>query len=208
MSACIKSDLSNINTQGIAITPEYAFSVALYTIDFSEYLPDGFEQSPVADTAGYAIDSLLMYQNGFFENPFRLSYSLLQPFVMNQTPELDNIISAMFRFRLQNAIPAQIFVQAYFLDANQVALDSFFVEPLLIEGAEVNSEGIVTSASAMQTEDVFLDSLQIQKLYATTQFLIQTTVEIPKPTDFFIQYNSEQLLFLEMAAKIKLRISM
>jgi hypothetical protein len=206
--ACIKSDLSNINTNGIIITPEYAFPIAVDTIDFTRYLPGDILLNPISDTSGYNPDSLFIYQHNFFENPFRISYLLTQPFAIDASPELNRVISATFRFRMQNAIPAKISLQAYLLDDAGQILDSIFENVFEIEGAKTDTTGQVSEPSTFHQQEVKFDSTQVSALNRLAQIQIITTVEIPKPSSFFIHYEAWQYLFLEFGAKIKLKITL
>lgn len=205
-SGCMKSDLSQFDTTGIEITPEFAFPIAVYEVDFNQYLPDDILLNPIADTVGYWLDSLFMYENNFYENPFVVSYTLTENFSLSTMAQIDYIVEAMFRLHTQNQIAAGISVQLYLLDGGKQKLDSVFDTPLLIENAQTNNEGQVVEPYPDQIKDVTLRAEKLQLLEQTKYIAIYTQATIPGYGSVYINYSTSQLLRIELGAKVKVKL--
>lgn len=90
--------------------------------------------------------------------------------------EYDQVDYAEFKMVSSNGIPVNVGMQAYFADENNVVLDSMFAEQsVIMEGALVDSEGIVTDRVEKVTfstfeEDRFSNIRNAKKIFISVDF--------------------------------------
>jgi len=187
------------------LSPEYAVPIGSYEFKVSNYV-DGVDNFNPIDTSGYDYDSLLVYNDDLYSNPYTAYYSTTEPFTIGNDPNTLSLFkSAMFRINSVNKIPATINIQIYFLNAAKITLDSLFdITPLTIVAAKTNESGSVTNYGELWKHDTYLDSNKI-KLLNNVQFLkISSIIAFPEPIDVLIPFDSTQTIWLQLGAKFNI----
>ncbi|MCK9208382.1 MAG: hypothetical protein M0P66_14820 [Salinivirgaceae bacterium] len=206
-NSCVKEEISSIEAGVFTWTPDLAIPFGSPEIHMEEYVSQLSEFKPIADTAGQFIDSLMYYNQQFFKNPFVLTNTVSIDFnFSSQTETLDYFTSASFRVNAINRIPASVEIQVYFKTDFSVLFPLFEGGPLILEAAPVNSEGIVTGAYNPRKNDAEFDANKIHMLSQVTSIEIYTRLIIPKTQGIFIQYISDQDVWIQLGGRFKLNV--
>jgi len=210
LSSCIKDDITNIEAGKIVLSPEYAIPIGSYEFKVSNYV-DGVDNfNPIDDTSGFAYDSLLVYNEDFYSNPYKAYYSTTEAFTIGNDPNtLSFFKSAMFRINSVNKIPANITIQIYFLNEAQNTIDSLFEKsPLIISAAQTNESGSVINYGELWKHDTYLDSSKIKQLNIVKYLQISSIIEFPEPINLLIPFDSTQTIWLQLGTKFNISTSL
>jgi len=124
------------------------------------------------DHSNFVIDTSLFTLNLEFQLPLwgRAEYpTLIDTTELDMESEfenLDDLTYLKFRFDINNGMPTEVRIQAYFLDSLGIIKDSLFMNKqdwILIDGGVTNAEGKVISKTRKITEIVY-DRDRINKL--------------------------------------------
>ncbi len=204
--SCVKEEVSQIESGHFTWTPDLAIPFGSPEIPMDEYvrlLPD-FDS--IADITGYDSALLIYFNQHYYNNPITLTYSKTIDYnFSSQTDNLEYFTSASFRINAINRIPASISLQVYF-KAQSVVLDSLFRNPLVIESAKVNEEGVVVSAFETWKNDAEFDSDKIELLSQVTNIEIYTKLTLPITKTIFIHYFSSQDVWIQLGGRFKLKV--
>jgi hypothetical protein len=91
------------------------------------------------------------------------------------TKEMDYLKSATLMFSLENGFPAEVSVQFYISDSNNVIKDSILDHAVFIEGANVDNQGFVLSAKK-QNVNVTLNSSKYDALRAADKIIMKAVL--------------------------------
>jgi hypothetical protein len=65
---------------------------------------------------------------------------------------IDDLGRSKIKLKTINETPLDMHVQAYFVDANNVVLDSLFIDRAIVKGAPVDANGFTQSSSKVEME--------------------------------------------------------
>lgn len=109
---------------------------------------------PPATAKNFVLDTSRLTIGVHLELPFHGSFSELS---LSKRFDFDGIgIDDLGRSKIKlktvNEMPLDMRVQAYFVDANDLALDSLFIDRTIVKGAPVDANGFTQSASTVEME--------------------------------------------------------
>jgi hypothetical protein len=120
------------------------------------YLEYGFGAvlDPPGNTQNFVLDSSRVAIGVHLELPFHAKVSVLTVSKEYDFDGLgiDDIGECIVRVKTVNELPLDAAVQVYFLDGNDVVLDSLFANPSIIEGAQVDADGFTPDHVELITE--------------------------------------------------------
>jgi len=121
--------------------------------------------------------------------------------------EIDLIEWIVLRMNIDNGIPTTIGIQGYFMDSNNVILDSLF-KPYrnFINGAIVDATGTVISTSIEQY-DITMDRLKIEKIKTAKKLWIKAYVNTSKNAGSSVPVKITNLQHLKLKMGIHSKLS-
>ena len=118
----------------------------------------------------------------------------------------DDIESASFKLITENGLPIEAGVQVYFMDENNVVLDSLFDtgSMTLIPAAEVNAQGEVTTKSSSENIAEFTVD-RIAKIQNATQISIKGIVSTAEMGTVAVKFYTDYGMSFKLGAVAKLK---
>ncbi|MFK7773860.1 MAG: hypothetical protein AB8F94_17045 [Saprospiraceae bacterium] len=165
--------------------------------------------NPAADPSirGFVLDNSRFDVDVKMELPVWLSAS---DFAVEEVSEFDasffeDIESASFKLITENGLPIEAGVQVYFMDENNVVLDSLFNSGnmTLIPAAEVNTEGEVTAKSSSENIAEFTID-RIAKIKNATQISIKGMVSTAEMGTVAVKFYTDYGLTFKLGVVAKL----
>ena len=201
-----QSKITNINinktnsnlSEIISSSPtQLSYELGAVTNPLSDPTIKGF----VLDTSRFGVDVKM-------ELPVWLSAS---DFAVEEVSEFDasffdDIESAEFKLITENGLPIEAGVQVYFMDENNVILDSLFdaENMTLIPAAEVNTQGEVTSKSSSENIAEFSE-VRIIKIKNATQISIKGIISTAEMGTVSVKFYTDYGLSFKLGAIAKLK---
>jgi len=155
----------------------------------------------ILDTSRFAVDVEV-------ELPVWFSAS---DFVFEEVSEFDasffeDIESAEFKLIIENGLPIEAGVQVYFMDENNIVLDSLFDggNMTLIPAAEINTQGEVISKSSSENIAEFTID-RIAKIQHATQISIKGIVSTAEMGTVAVKFYTDYGLSFKLGAIAKLK---
>jgi len=208
-TSCIKEDITNIEGD-FAIKPEYAIPIGSPAVFLKEFVTLLNSLNPIDTSNVQDSTEVFYYEDAFYELPSNLQFlQLLEFSFITLEDKIDYFTNLMFRTNVVNAIPARVKMQAYFLDQEYNYLDSLYKQgALILKSANIDLHGKVTSPSEVWKYDVNLSKEEIKNLLGVHYIIIKTELYIEQPEFAFTKYYSEQDLWIQLGAKIKLDLNL
>lgn len=159
--------------------------------------------NPAGPATNFVTDTSTIRITGEAEIPMDgriLTYALSDTATAVEIPDTadiegwDTLNQVVFRFKTVNGFPIDARVQAYFIDVNDVVLDSVFVDnENFVESANIDGSGRVTSATTKFLEttfdqDRYVGVLETDKIVVigTLQTINGGTTSVKLYTDYFL----------------------
>jgi len=170
----------------------------------------GAMTNPAADPniKGFVMDTSRFDVDVKMELPIWLSAS---NFAVEEVSEFDasffeDIESAEFKLITENGLPIEAGVQVYFMDANEVILDSLFDagNTTLIPAAEVDAQGEVTSKTSQENIVEFTID-RITKIQNATHISIKGTVATAEMGTVAVKFYTDYGMNFKLGAVAKLK---
>ena len=122
--------------------------------------------------------------------------------------EIKEIASAAFRLNISNGFPIHARAQLYFTDNNYNILDSLFTnsQDRIIESAEIDSDGIVTSPTVRSADEVF-DGIRLQHLFDAKKILVKGVIDTKDAPTTMVQILDTYKLDFKLGVRTKLKIT-
>jgi len=115
--------------------------------------------------------------------------------------EFDEVTSSEFKSILANDFPAEIALQAYFLDDQNTTIDSLFDNRLILPSASTDANG-KSLGGEEQTEFTTFDESRFNEIKKTKRVLMQVKINTPSPTWIYSDYG----ILFKVGAKMKTSI--
>ena len=166
--------------------------------------------NPTADPSikGFVLDTSRFAVDVEMELPVWLSAS---NFAVEEVSDFDasffeDIESASFKLITENGLPIEAGVQVYFMDENNVVLDSLFddVNMTLIPAAQVNTQGEVTAKSSSENIAEFTID-RIVKIQNATQISIKGMVSTAEMGTVAVKFYTDYGMSFKLGAIAKLK---
>jgi hypothetical protein len=146
---------------------------------------------PAGNTEDFVLDSSRLAIGVHLELPFHLKTPALT--ISRQYDfdglGIDDITEGTVSVKTVNELPLGAAVQVYFVDANDVVLDSLFTNPSVIEGAQVGADGFTDDNAGLITEVPIsqgkLDRIN-QAKYLSVSAVLSTTNQGTVPVKFSV----------------------
>lgn len=197
--SCLKDAPEDFANPESMWNPNFSFPVGYTSLQMNE--ESGF------DTLLLLINSATGYPYWVDEIDVPMSYTM--PFDMQEINNIsDQIVSIMFRLNIYNGFPAIAKGQVYFLDANQKAVDSMFVNgPLDLEAGTLENDGQTVDPSYEQ-KDVVFNQDKIDDLAIVRYILIDGAILNVSVDSTLIDYYPDYSLKLQLGVQAELNMSL
>ena len=122
--------------------------------------------------------------------------------------EIKEIAAATFRLNISNGFPIHARAQLYFTDNNYNILDSLFTnsQDRIIESAEIDSDGIVTTPTVRSADEVF-DGVRLQHLFDAKKILVKGVIDTKDAPGTMVQILDTYKLDFKLGVRTKLKIT-
>ncbi|MFK8008647.1 MAG: hypothetical protein AB8H03_19975 [Saprospiraceae bacterium] len=186
LSEIISSNPTQLNYKLGAITnPTADPSIKGFVLDTSQFDVDVEMELPVwLSASDFAIEEISEFDASFFED----------------------IESASFKLITENGLPIEAGVQVYFIDENDIVLDSLFNSGnmTLIPAAEVNAQGEVTAKTSSENIAEFTID-RITKIQDATQISIKGMVSTAEMGTVAVKFYTDYGMSFKLGAIAKLK---
>jgi hypothetical protein len=186
LSEIISSSPRELNYKlGAMTNPANDPSLKGFVLDTSQFTIDVKMELPIwLSASNFAVEKISEFDASFFED----------------------IESAEFKLITENGLPIEAGVQVYFLDENNVILDSLFnaSNMTLIPAAEVNSQGEVTLKSSSENIAEFTID-RIAKIQHATQIAIKGIVSTTEMGTVAVKFYTDYGMSFKLGAIVKLK---
>ncbi len=143
LNGCVDKDILHVS-DSMVINSRYSLPIGNFQADINNYL-SSLNTGDISTTGDSLYYNNVLYPISDKYVPFSLSDSV--NFNLVNDPG-NKVKSVEFVFILSNGYPTQVVVQLYFMAGSVVADSAFASGPRVIQGADVNGDGIVTSPSS------------------------------------------------------------
>lgn len=170
---------------GALANPDNDASITGFILDTSRFAVDVEVELPVwLSASNFTVEEVSEFDASFF----------------------DDIESAEFKLITENGLPIEAGVQVYFMDENNVVLDSLFNSGnmTLIPAAEVNGEGEVTAKSSSENIAEFSID-RIAKIQNATQISIKGIVSTAEMGTVTVKFYTNYGMSFKLGAIAKLK---
>jgi len=186
LSEIISNNPTQFNYTLSALTnPAADPSIKGFFLDTSRFDVDVKMELPVwLSASGFTVEEISGFDASFFED----------------------IESASFKLITENGLPIEAGVQVYFMDENNLVLDSLFDggNMTLIPAAEVNAQGEVTTKSSSENVAEFTID-RIAKIKNATQISIKGTVSTAEMGTVAVKFYTDYGMSFKLGAIAKLK---
>ena len=196
--SCVKDAPSDFGNPESAWEP--GFSLAL-----------GYGSLGMNEDSGFNMDLFNDYDLSGFpdwieEVDIPLTYQF--PFDLENLNEFsEEIVTLMFRINTYNGFPAFANVQAYFLDINEIVVDSLFPdEPLIIEPGNLQGNGETVEKKHTQT-DVYISQEKIDALSSVRYLLVEGGIQNLQLDTALIDYYPTYTIDIQMGMQAELNLT-
>ena len=191
---CLK-DMPETFPEELSWNPEVAFPIGETSLGMNE--ESGFDTLllEINDSTGqpYWVELLKVPIEG--ESGFNF---------VNFFGTTDQINRLMIRVNAFNEFPAEVLLQAYFLDINEIILDSMFIdEPLVIPPGNVRENGEVISPSYAK-KDVVFSGTRLEDLQEASSISFKILILNAEPDSTFIKYYPDYNIDIQLGAMVEL----
>ncbi len=185
LSDIISSNPTQLSYELGAVTnPDNDPSIIGFVLDTSQFDVDVEIELPVwLSASNFAVEEVSEFDASFFED----------------------IESAEFKLITENGLPIEAGVQVYFMDENNLVLDSLFntSSTTLIPAAEVNAQGEVTSKSSTENIAEFTVD-RIAKIQNATQISIKGIVSTAEMGTVAVKFYTDYGMSFKLGVVAKL----
>ncbi len=115
--------------------------------------------------------------------------------------EMNYLHSTTLQFYIESLFPAELSVNIYLIDSNNVVFDTLLASPFVIPGANIDSEGHTLSASAKNVQ-ITLESSKYESLKKATKMRLAATLNTSSDNQ-----GQQQYVRFSNDAKIKIKAS-
>ena len=115
--------------------------------------------------------------------------------------EMNYLHSTTLQFYIESLFPAELSVNIYLIDSNNVVFDTLLASPFLIPGANIDSEGHTLSASAKNVQ-ITLESSKYESLKKATKMRLAATLNTSSDNQ-----GQQRYVRFSNDAKIKIKAS-
>lgn len=115
--------------------------------------------------------------------------------------EMNYLHSTTLQFYIESLFPAELSVNIYLIDSNNVVFDTLLASPFVIPGANIDSEGYTLSASAKNVQ-ITLESSKYESLKKATKMRLTATLNTSSDNQ-----GQQQYVRFSNDAKIKIKAS-
>ncbi len=186
LSEIISSNPTQLSYELGALTnPSADPNIKGFVLDTSRFDVDMKMELPVwLSASGFAVEEVSKFDASFFEG----------------------IESASFKLITENGLPIEAGVQVYFMDENNMVLDSLFDNGnmTLIPAAEVNAQGEVTAKSSTENIEEFTIE-RIAKIKNATQISIKGMVSTAEMGTVTVKFYTDYGMSFKLGAIAKLK---
>lgn len=186
LSDIISSSPTQLSYQLSAMTnPDNDPSVTGFVLDTSQFSVDVEIELPIwLSASNFAVEEVSEFDASFFED----------------------IESAEFKLITENGLPIEAGVQVYFMDENNVILDSLFdiSNMTLIPAAEVNAQGEVTSKGSSENIAEFTAE-RIAKIQNATQISIKGMISTAEMGTVAVKFYTDYGMNFKLGVIAKLK---
>lgn len=184
LTSCINSTITNID-DSLVYNPEFSIPLGYDTLSFEQMEEEILVLDLPIDTAALPDSFPILQYNDFF---YYFSDTLSQTFIT--ALDFSNIVNdtyvikqATIRLNFSNGFPNKIGFKLEFEAQNNLPLFTLFEDdrPLVVEAAELDSEGDVVAPFLLYKYDIPLSEEQISLL--SDARYISTTINIYPPSD-------------------------
>lgn len=115
--------------------------------------------------------------------------------------EMNYLHSTTLQFFIESLFPAELSVNIYLIDSNNVVFDTLLASPFVIPGANIDSEGYTLSASAKNVQ-ITLESSKYESLKKATKMRLAATLNTSSDNQ-----GQQRYVRFSNDAKIKIKAS-
>ncbi len=131
---------------------------------------------------------------------------VLQDTVDLDLSDLEDVVSAEFKTVIANDFPADITLQSYFYDENDVLLDSLFKERLLLPAAQVDpASGIAVEGEEVVTFEEFVAG-RFEKLKDGRKVLVNVKINTEQASSGPLWIYNDYGIQFKVGAKLKTKL--
>ncbi len=209
LSSCVDENLTNIQ-ENTLINPEYSVPVGKTEIVLEELVEEyDSDLVEIIDTLNIP-DSVLtfLYNQVSYYSPLVFEYSTFHDYDFSSvTEEMDYIKNLMFRINVHNGVPAELWIQVYFLNEDNIEVDSLFNNGwFVLDAATTDDSGQVTQAAEQFKQDINFSEEEINMLKLVRRIRVDAELHLEKLSGKKIRYFSEQTFWLQMGLRVELEV--
>jgi hypothetical protein len=201
--ACYKDLVRETDT--VYYKPTYSIPIGPLSYTLEDIMPPVALDSLVQDTASIPDSIPLIWYNDefFFINPpAGHDTSIVELFdISSFSEDAEYTRSLMIRVNYVNGLPVAMEYQLFFLDANDIVLDSMFLEgPLSIDRAGTDENGLVIAPNSGRVER-FFDTDDIPIIMQTRKIQITIHLDTYREDEAVLRLFSTDGIDLELAMR-------
>jgi len=198
-TSCLDDVPSDFNNPDSSWNPSFSIAVGQTSLAMND--ESGFNTLLLNDL------DLSGYPDWIDEIDIEMEYTM--PFDMQGIADFsEEIIRVMFRLNIDNGFPAEAYAQLYFLDINDLVVDSVFLNgPLSFDAAKVNSEGEITSTNHTQN-DIIFENDKIDNLSTVRNVLIQGGINNLSLDTTLIDFYPNYSVDIQMGVQVEVKMAL
>lgn len=197
--SCLDDVPEDFNNPDSSWNPSFSIAVGQTSLSMSD--ESGFNTTLLDDL------DLSGYPDWIDEIDVEMEY--VMPFDMEGIADFsEEIIRVMFRLNIDNGFPAEAYAQVYFMDINDIVVDSVFLNgPLSFDPATVNSEGEITNVNHSQNDIVF-ENDKIDNLSTVRNVLIQGWVNNLSLDTTLVDFYPNYSVDIQMGVQVEVKMAL
>jgi hypothetical protein len=120
---------------------------------------------------------------------------------------IDMLKSATFKLNISNGFPMHVHSQLYFVDDNNVVLDSMFAvsQDRILESAAIDANGRVTIPTVRSDEETF-DEIRLPHIFNAKKIIIRGVIDTKDAPTTSVELFDDYKLDFKIGVKTKLKI--